>query len=110
MTAARTSALTRNYPVLLATSYPPLHQDGAICPRAKPRSARGNSTPGSSPSAPGGRPVSPRTRLTLGDSACYEPLGADDGKPTRAPCADDIVSPLPCQIVFFAWVSDPVTL
>src|ERR1035441_8377713 len=50
------------------------------------------------------------TRLTLGNSACYEPLGADDEKPTRAPCADDIVSPLPCQIVFFAWVSDPVTL
>src|ERR1019366_9972261 len=89
---------------------PTTDQDGAICPRAKPRSARGNSTPGSSPSAPGGRPVSPRTRLTLGDSACYAPLGADDGKPTRAPCADDIVSPLPCQIVFFAWVSDPVTL
>ena len=36
------------------------------------------------------------TRLTLGNSACYEPLGADDEKPTRAPCADDIVSPLPC--------------
>jgi plasmid stabilization system protein ParE len=29
------------------------------------------------------------------NSACYEPFGADDGRPTRAPCADDIVRPPP---------------
>jgi len=42
-----------------------------------------------------------------GNSASYEPIGGDDGKPNRARCADDIVSPLLArgQIVFLVWVS-----